>query len=468
METDAGAFADPAGAAAKRRLAHIPGDGGWPLFGTSVEFVRDPIGFHERRLAAHGPVYKTRNFGRWAVALHGADALERVLMDRERNFSSEKGWALLSRLFPGGLMLRDFDNHRLHRRIMQTAFKPKALADYTARMNSGIAAALDRWPRGRMRFYDAVKDLTLELGASIFMGMDPGAEARRLNRAFIAELAASVAVVRTPIPGNRTWRGLRARAFLLDWLRRRIPERRDGDGDDLFSHLCRARLEDGEDKGRHFTDEEIVEHLNFLLMAAHDTTTSGLTTMVWALARHPEWQDAAREEIAGVDADRLEYALMDRAPVVERIFKEALRLRPPVPFIPRYALRPFAFGGYEIPGDTYLSVNPGLVARDPALWSDPLTFDPDRFGPDRAEDKRHRFAWSPFGGGVHKCLGLHFAMLQARAFTFQFLRRFRVSPAGEGEPRWRVVPIPKPVDGLPVLLEPVSGGKRRPSRPDGN
>ena len=239
-------------------------------------------------------------------------------------------------------------------------------------------------------------------------------------------------------------------------MRRRIPERRAGEGDDLLSQLCRARIEDGEDEGRRFTDDEIVEHLNFLLMAAHDTTTSGLTTMVWALARHPQWQDAAREEIAGIDADRLDYAEMDRAPVVERIFKEALRLRPPVPFIPRYALRPFAIGGYEIPGDTHIALIPGMVARDPALWSDPLAFDPDRFLPERAEDRSHRFAWSPFGGGVHKCLGLHFAMLQARAFTFQFLRRFRVSPASAREPRWRTLPVPRPADGLPVLLEPAA------------
>ena len=65
--------------------------GGRPPVGTSIEFLRDPFAFHERRVVRHGPVYKTRNFGRWAVALIGADALEAELMDRERNFSSEKG-----------------------------------------------------------------------------------------------------------------------------------------------------------------------------------------------------------------------------------------------------------------------------------------------------------------------------------------------------------------------------------------
>ena len=434
------------------RLAHVPGSGGWPLVGTSVEFLRDPFAFHERRAARHGPVYKTRSFGRWAVALVGADALEAVLMDRERNFSSEKGWSLLADMFGGGLMLRDFDDHRLHRRIMQAAaFKPKAMADYVDRMNGGIAAALARWPAGRARFYDRVKALTLELGAAIFMGLDAGAEARRLNRAFVAELAATVAVVRAPLPGNAAWRGRRARAFLLGRFRDLIPARRAGGGEDLFSQLCRARFDDG----RALSDGEIVDHLNFLLMAAHDTTTSGLATMAWALAAHPRWQEAAREEIAGIGAERLDHAMMDRLPLTERVFKEALRLKPPVPFVPRYALRPFAFGGHEIPGETHVSVSPGLAARDPALWTDPLAFDPDRFLPGRAEDKSHRFAWAPFGGGAHKCIGLHFAMMQAKAFAFQFLRRFRLSLPPGYRPRWRVMPIPKPADGLPLVVEPV-------------
>ncbi len=457
MKTGGSAAAAPAAGEAfehapqKDRLAHIPGRGGIPLLGTTVEFVRDPYGFHVRRVAEYGPVYKTRNFGQWSVALNGADALERVLMDRERNFSSRKGWEILERLFPGGLMLRDFDDHRLHRRIMQVAFKPRAMADYVTRMNGGIAATLERWPSGELRFYDAIKDLTLELGASIFMGMDTGHEAKRLNRAFITELAAAVAIVRTPLPGNAMWRGLRARAFLLDYFRRLIPVRRDAGGDDLFSHLCRARLEDD----RTFTEQEIVDHLNFMLMAAHDTTTSGLTTMVWALARHPDWQDAVREEMASVDADRLEHAAMDRLPLTERVFKEALRLKPPVCFLVRHALRPFDFAGYRIPGDTSISVSPGMVARDAELWSEPERFDPDRFLPERAEDRRHRFAWSPFGSGAHKCLGMHFATMQAKAFSFQFLRRYRVALSDGHRPRWRVIPIPKPVDGLPVILEPV-------------
>ncbi len=430
-------------------LAHLPGGGGLPLLGGSLEFIRDPFGFHARRRAEHGPVYKSRLFGKWSVALNGADALELVLMDRERNFSSKNGWRVLHQLFPDGLMLRDFDDHRAHRRVMQAAFKPAPMRDYVERMNTGIAATLDGWSGiERFRFYPAIKSLTLDLGAAVFMGLDVDEEARRLNQAFIDEVAASIALIRRPLPGTAMARGVRARAYLLDYFRTLIPQRREGNMDDMFTQLCRAESEEG----RRFSDEEIVNHLNFLMMAAHDTTTSGLTTMAWALARHPEWQEAIRAEIDAIGGATLDYDATDQMPVTERVFKEALRLHPPVPFIPRCVQREFDWQGYRIPAGVNVSVLPGVVMRDPELWREPERFDPDRFLPERAEDQNHRFAWSPFGGGAHKCIGLHFAMLQVKAFTFQFLQRYRPALTSGHDGRWQAIPIPRPRDGLPLVL----------------
>lgn len=437
----------PSGA---HELAHIPATGKLPVVGNTLEFLRDPFAFHRRRIEAFGPVYRFSVFGGWTVALNGAEGLEQVLMDRDRMFASSTGWDVLARLFPRGLMLRDFEDHRAHRRVMQVAFKPGPMHDYVARMNDGIAAAMDRWAATpNFRFYDGIKRLTLDLGASVFLGVDMGPQAQKLNQAFIDEVAASIAVIRKPIPGTPMWRGVRARAYLLDYFRGLIAERRQGEADDMFSQLCRAESEEG----RMFTDEEIVDHMNFLLMAAHDTTTSALTTMAWALARYPDWQEQVRKEVMEVGGERLTYEDMAALELTERVFKEALRFRPPVPFIPRYAVAPFSYGGYDIPAETSVVVTPGLTMRDASLWTEPDSFDPDRFSPNRAEDQNHRFAWAPFGGGAHKCIGMHFAVMQVKAFSFQFLRRFRISMTGDGEPRWSAIPIPKPRDGLPVRIE---------------
>ena len=431
------------------QLDHIPGHPGLPIVGHTLDFLKDPIAFHKGRRERYGDVYKVRILGGQTVVLRGADALEYVLMDRDKNFGSRHGWQVLALLFPNGLMLRDFDDHRSHRRIMQVAFKPKPMRDYMQGLNEGIAKAMTAWqPAQRFEFYPAIKDLTLELGASVFLGLEMGDEAAKVNQAFVDEVAASVAVIRRPWPGTQMRRGVKARAFLLDYFREIIPARRQGDGNDMFTQFCKAKSEDG----AFFSDDEIVDHLNFLLMAAHDTTTSALSTMIWALAKHPEWQDAVRGEVMAVGTDRLDYDAMDQLAVTERVFKEALRFRPPVMFIPRFAQRPFEYGGYEIPGETSVSVSPALVAMSERLWSNATLFDPDRFSDNRAEDRRHRFAWAPFGGGAHKCIGMHFATMQVRAFVHQFLQHYEVR-LPEGDPtRWQALPIPKPKDGLPVIL----------------
>ncbi|WP_417519022.1 cytochrome P450 [Minwuia sp.] len=434
-------------------LAHLPGNPPKiPLLGT-IRFIKDPLGTTMKAHADYGNVYKSKTFMQWSVSMLGPDALEMVLMDREKNFSSRAGWHhMLSRLFSDGLMLRDFDDHRAHRKVMQVAFKPGPMKDYLLRMNGGIEQRLDAWGKTpEFKFYPQIKQLTLDMGASVFLGIDAGPEAQKINQAFVDEVAASIAVIRKPVRGFAMHRGVEARKFLNGLFADLIVERRAAgeQGEDMFSQLCYAES----DEGQMLTDQEIIDHMNFLLMAAHDTTTSSLTTMMWALAAHPEWQERLRKEITEIGGAHLSYEDIAKMENAERVFKEALRMIPPVPFIPRRVVRDFEFEGKVIPAGSNVSVSPGYVHMMPELWTDPAKFDPDRFSPNRAEDRNHKFAWAPFGGGAHKCLGIHFAYMQVKAFAFQFLQRFRISLEPGYEPQWARIPIPKPLDGLPVKIE---------------
>ena len=129
-------------------------------------------------------------------------------------------------------------------------------------------------------------------------------------------------------------------------------------------------------------------------------------------------------------------------------------MRPPVPSIPRRAVRGFTFGGYAIPAGALVGINPLFSHHMPEIWPDPETFDPLRFT-EEAQRARHRFAWVPFGGGAHMCLGLHFAYMQAKCFARHFLQNLRVSLEPGTTPDWQMWPIPKPKDGLRVVLSPV-------------
>jgi cytochrome P450 len=433
-------------------LAHIPGDAGWPFVGHTLSILADPRGFVERRVARYGLVYRTRVFGETNVTLLGPDANELILLDPHRNFSSKFGWAtVLDRLFPRGLMLRDFDEHRLHRRALSVAFKAGPMKSYLQELNAGIAARIAKWPRAHeMQFYPAIKQLTLDLAATSFLGVRIGTDMQAVNRAFIDMIAAAVAPVRTPLPGTKMRRGVKGRAFMVDYFTSRIPVARAQGGDDLFSQLCQASYEDGS----LLSAPDIVDHMSFLMMAAHDTLTSSITSLVYQLAANPEWQERLREEIVGLGLARdepLSFEKLEALPLTEMAFKEAMRIAPPVPSIPRRALRDFEFNGFRIPAGTGVNVNPLFTHRMPDLWPQPARFDPMRFT-DEATRNRHRFAFVPFGGGAHMCIGLNFAYMQAKCFARHFLGKFAVSIERGYRPGWQMWPIPKPRDGLKVTL----------------
>ena len=93
-------------------------------------------------------------------------------------------------------------------------------------------------------------------------------------------------------------------------------------------------------------------------------------------------------------------------------------------------------------------------------WTDPHRFDPERFAEGRREDKSHRYAWMPFGGGAHKCIGLHFGTFEVKALLHEMLRTYRWSVPETYRMRWDYVSLPVPVDGLPVRLTPLHRGGR--------
>ena len=442
------------------QLAHIPGEAGWPIIGNTFRMLADPHGMAKSMVEKYGRVYKNKAFGGWNIALIGADANELVLFDRDKLFSSEQGWGpILDKLFPRGLMLMDFDHHRADRRALSIAFKPGPMRHYSGALNRGIAKRVTEWgangSRGGMRFYPAIKELTLDLAADSFIGIPWGAEADRINRAFIDMVQASVAPVRRPLPFTQMKKGVDGRAFLVDYFTKETHRRRaEGGGQDMFSQFATAEYEDGS----LMPVDEVVDHMNFLMMAAHDTITSSATSLLWLLAKHPEWQDKLRAEVesvtGGVDADGrvrdLAYEDLGKLELTEMAFKEALRFIPPVPSMPRRALRDFEYGGYRIPAGTPVGINIHWTHHSEDYWDEPEKFDPMRFTPEKVK-ARHKYAWVPFGGGAHMCLGLHFAYMQVKILMAQLLPRYRVELVG-GDPEWQAWPIPKPKDGLKIAL----------------
>jgi cytochrome P450 len=146
---------------------------------------------------------------------------------------------VLERLFPRGLMLLDFDEHRLHRKALSVAFKSAPMKSYLEQLNRGIAERVALWMKGNSQFlfYPAMKQLTLDLAATSFIGGDAELHSEEVNRAFVAMVAAAVTPVRRPIPGTQMYRGVQGRKRIIELFSREIPRRRTAGGEDIFRNF---------------------------------------------------------------------------------------------------------------------------------------------------------------------------------------------------------------------------------------
>jgi len=430
----------------------MPNAGPFEFLVRMLRMRNDALALTERMYERHGPAVMA-GFGRMkSVNLFGPDANKFVMLDREGCLSAKGAWDLImGRIFSNGLLLMDGEQHRYQRRIMQQAFTSAALASYVEQMNPRIAEGIHDWHERGPGFlaFPAFKTLTLNLAASVFLGVELGPRTQQLNRAFEDTVAASMSVVRLRIPGLEFQRGLVGREWMIEYFRSLLPEKRVSNGSDMLSRFCRAQSEEGE----RFTDDEIVDHMIFLMMAAHDTTTSTLTSMLFELGRRPEWQERLREESRGLRREALGYDDMDALASLGLVMQETLRRYPPLSTVPRLSTREFDYDGYRVPARALVVVYPIHTHHMKEWWSDPYRFDPERFSDARAEHRRHSHLWVPFSGGAHTCIGLRFAELQIKCILHQLLLRTRWSvPAGYEMPVQQA-PISKPRDGLPIRFQ---------------
>jgi cytochrome P450 len=437
-------------AAARELPALIPADKGLPFFGRVFDYAKDPLALMRHQWATYGAVTPFNSLGEMGVMVLGPDACAEVLQNKDKAFAS--GWAkIVGPFFNRGLMLLDFEDHHFHRRIMQEAFTRQRLESYTQHMQPAIAKGMADWgDGGQFKSYWRLKQLTLDIAADIFMGgaADTSrAEMDRVNKAFIACVQAASGVVRSDVPMTRWGRAYKGRKLLEEFLGHYLPAKRATPTDDIFSVLCHIETEDGE----RFSDQDVINHMIFLMMAAHDTSTITTSTMIQLLGQHPAWQERCRAESQRL-GDAPTMSELEGLDSLDLVMKEALRLHAPVPVLMRQTVKDTAVQGVRIPAgtDTIVAVQFSHLMEE--YWTNPMVFDPERFSAARREDRSHRFAWEPFGGGVHKCIGLYFGGLEVKSIMHRLLRTYHWTVSPGYQPPMDNHSLPFPKDGQPIRL----------------
>ena len=429
------------------QLAHLPGPSGHWLYGNFRQLGPNPAAGLTELRARYGDCFTLGFFrNRRVLVMVGPAANELILMDRDGNFSSHWGWEVVQRFFGRNILVRDFDDHHQHRKLMTHLFKAQSLKLYLKCMRAPVERSLERL-EGPLDVYQRTKTLALDIAVRVFAGITAD-DVADWNRDLTMVLS-NVMAHRIRLPGTSYWQALRARDRLRLRLQKEIANRRGRSGDDLLSQLVNHR----DEEGRVLCDQDIVDHMFGFLFAAHDTTASSLAMLAWQLARYPDSQTAARQECRRLreesGTELLRYEDLGQLTSIDSLFKETLRMFAPIQFIPRRNQSRFCFQGHNIPENTQILLAPQVSHFDSELFAEP-----DRFLPQRFEQTTLTpFSFIPFGKGSHTCLGMQFANMEIKAVLYRLLLKYRLRIQKSQTLELDYLPIVRPKKGMTIIFE---------------
>ncbi|MGB7870593.1 MAG: cytochrome P450 [Mycobacterium sp.] len=399
--------------------------------------LRSLIDGHQELLDAGGPVTRMVLGPKWlfpTAVLIASPQGARDVLGRTAEIADRGGVTStiqMRRLMGGNLL--DLPHHEWlpRRRALQPMFTKQRVPRYAGHMAAAAQALVDGWRDDMTVDLDTeCRALTLRaLGRSV-LGLDLDARADTVGPAlrtalsWIADRALRPVNLPQWVPTPGQQRARRANATLHQLAAEILAAvRADPDRD---APLVRALLAAADPHtGQPLSDDDICHELVLFILAGHDTTSSTLTYSLWALGHHPAIQDRVFDEVSALGDRPLTPDDVPRLGHTVRVLHEALRLCPPAAGTPRMLNKDLAVDGYRLEAGTVAVVSFYAMHRDPYLWDRPLTFDPDRFLPERSRG-RSRWQYLPFGGGPRSCIGDHFAMLEATLALATIIRAARV------------------------------------------
>ncbi|MEM8749475.1 MAG: cytochrome P450 [Pseudomonadota bacterium] len=195
----------------------------------------------------------------------------------------------------------------------------------------------------------------------------------------------------------------------------------DADYEDIATDIISAR-----DKrtGAPFSRKELIDQLGVFFLAGHETTASALTWAFYILASRPDVVERLRAEVENVtQGEDVDFTHIRKLNFSLAVFKETMRLYPPITFIPRVAAESTRIGKKKIKKGAMIMIAPWVIHRHHDYWKNPDSFDPDRFMPER-EGEIVANAYMPFGLGPRVCVGANFATIEATLILARLVRRY--------------------------------------------
>ena len=436
----------PADETAVRSGATIPHLPGPPIVGHAMALQNDRLGLFQRTVVACGDIGSFTVGPQTVVLLNSPALAHDVLVTQAAAF--EKPYTLrdyTKELFGNGLVSSLNSFHGRQRKLVAPAFQHRRVVTYADIMAGDAERIQEEWSDG------ATLDLSHEMmrvtmwivGKTLFdadVTTDDAALDKPIVRGnrLLNRRVTGLFPIPLWIPTLQNLRDRHAIDQINKIVYRIIAERRADPGDrgDLLSMLLTAQHADD---GTLMTDLQVRDEAMTLFLAGHETTANALTWS-WYLLSQPRHRRIYQHMQAEIDSTLQgrtpTYADLKALPYTLQVLKESMRLYPPVPSVAREATDgPVVVGGYRFRRRSVFVINPYTLHRHPSVWTDPETFDPERFA-DGAEARLPKGAYIPFISGPRNCIGNQFATMEghlllaafAQRVTFEFVPNQRVEP----------------------------------------
>lgn len=445
--------------------APVPGNeppthDGHPIIGNTYQLVREQGGLFEAA-AERGDVVHLRILGIGDFyQVNHPDLAEHVLVeDRDRFQKASQTKEDLAELIGQGLVLSEGELWKRQRERIQPAFYMDRISDYAETMTAEARTTAADWEGTEtVNVEDEMKRLTLRILVKSMFGSELEYERRGIFETVNAlqepGRPANQPIARTvpkwvPIP---MWRRYDRAIDEMEALIEEFVENRRAEGiderDDLLSMLLTATDEEGETMSGKLLRDEMMT----FIFAGHETTATALTFTWYLLTQHPDVERRLLAELEDVLEDGYAtYADLPDLTYTECVLREAMRLYPPVPSVPRETTERVTLGGYTIPEGVMVAPMQWTIHRDERFWEDPLEFRPDRFA---GEDERPRFAYFPFGGGPRRCIGKQFALVEGKLILATLARQYHPELVSDPDIDLAVSITTRPLDPIEMRVEP--------------
>ena len=387
----------------------------------------------------YGDVVRVGRSPLQAFFVSGPESIQEVLVSRHKDFHKSRAYFALRLVMGNGLVTSEDEFHLRQRRMIQPAFHRDRIRGYGNAMIEFAAQAREEYRDGEaLDINRSMMRVTLYIVAKALFGADVAADADRIGNALNALMGMDTlflnplgpVIAKLPLPINT--RRLKWTTTLDNVIYRIISEHRaSGDDGDLLSMLLAAR---DEDDGTGMTDKQVRDEAITLFLAGHETTANALTWTWYLLSQNPEAEAKFHEELDRVLQGRM--PTPDDFPSLvytRQVLAESMRIYPPVWSAAREAINDTQIGGYPVRKGTQVIICTYATHHDPRWYPEPARFDPERFT-EQAIAARHKFTYSPFGGGRRLCIGEHFAWMEGVLVLATIAQHWKFRMAGPRPP----------------------------------